>query len=336
MDKTKKTKKTKTDINVEATTDTGITITVTEEVKKKGRKPKGAKIITIEHDQQPAQQPLTNIILHLKCSTKEYLEYAASNNTLDNTQYNPIAPPLLMTYNADKASNIGSFINEQPLHKDTQAYTEYKTNDICKLCQTKMDEEEKDSIEPNELSDKEINLKLRQLNTTLKNTSEKKSACFWCTHEFDNPTCYIPKQEMENIIYVYGSFCRPECAVAFLMKETMDDSVKFERLHLLNHIYGKIYGYTKSIRPAPDPHYTLEKFYGTLTIQEYRKMLKTNHMLLTIEKPLARLVPEMHEETDEAIINAGKTITYKVRRQSEKVAGPSKSNIVKNVFGIAT
>ena len=118
------------------------------------------------------------------------------------------------------------------------------------------------------------------------------------------------------------------------MKETKDDSMKFERLHLLNHIYGKIYGFTKNIKPAPDPHYFLDKFFGTMTIQEYRKMLKTNHMLITIDKPLSRLMPEIHEETDEGLINAGKPVIYKVRRQSEQMSGPSKSNIVKNVFGL--
>jgi hypothetical protein len=36
----------------------------------------------------------------------------------------------------------------------------------------------------------------------------------------------------------------------------------------MNHIYSKIYDYTKNIKPAPDPHYMLDKFYGNLTIQE--------------------------------------------------------------------
>jgi hypothetical protein len=126
------------------------------------------------------------------------------------------------------------------------------------------------------------------------------------------------------------------------MKETMDDSTKFERYHLLNRIYGKIYGYKKNIKPAPNPYYILEKFYGTLTIQEYRKMLKTDHMLLTIDKPMTRLMPELHEETDETLLNIGNstkpatktTGNYKVKRQSEKVSGPSKTNIMKTAFGI--
>jgi hypothetical protein len=134
----------------------------------------------------------------------------------------------------------------------------------------------------------------------------------------------------------YGSFCRPECAVAYLLKENLDDSTKFERYQLLNQIYGKIYDYKRNIKPAPNPYFTLEKYYGNLTIQEYRKLLKTDHMLLTIEKPMTRMLPELHEETDETILNVGKTTTgtFKVKRQSEKVSGPTKTSILMSAFGI--
>jgi hypothetical protein len=187
---------------------------------------------------------------------------------------------------------------------------------------------------------KDINAKLKRLKINLyKNIlADKKSACFWCTCDYDNPPCYIPKYESDNGIFAYGSFCRPECAAAHLLNENLDDSTKFERYHLLNQIYGKIYDYTKNIKPAPDPYYTLDKFYGSLTIQEYRKLLKTEHMLLIIDKPLTRTLPELHEETDEMILNIGSNKSnmgsFKVKRQSEKVSGPSKSNIMLSTFGL--
>ena len=34
---------------------------------------------------------------------------------------------------------------------------------------------------------------------------------------------YIPKYDMDQEIFGYGSFCRPECAAAYLMKENIDD-----------------------------------------------------------------------------------------------------------------
>jgi hypothetical protein len=150
---------------------------------------------------------------------------------------------------------------------------------------------------------------------------------------------------MNGEICGYGSFCRPECAVAYLMKENIDDSTKFERYHLLNQIYGKVYDFKKNIKPAPNPYYLLEKFYGNLSIQEYRKLLKTEHMLLVIDKPLTRILPELHEDTDDFITgiygNGEKLGTstqsggvYKVKRQSEKQQGPTKNSIMRNKFGL--
>jgi hypothetical protein len=192
---------------------------------------------------------------------------------------------------------------------------------------------------------KDINQKLKKIKLQFyKNMNpDKKSACFWCTYEYDNPSCYIPKYEMDNQLYGYGSFCRPECAVAFLMKENLDDSTKFERYHLLNQIYSKIYNYKKNIKPAPNPYFLLDKFYGNLSIQEYRKLLKTEHMLLVIEKPMTRILPELHEDNDDFIMNIygstasnqGNQGVYKVKRQSEKQKGPSKKSIMKESFGIA-
>ena len=203
---------------------------------------------------------------------------------------------------------------------------------------------------------KDIHTKLKKLKISLfKNMAfmDKKSACFWCTYDFDNPECYIPRYEMDGAIHGYGSFCRPECAAAYLMKENLDDSTKFERYHLLNHIYSKVYDYKRNIKPAPNPYYMLEKYYGNLTIQEYRKLLKSDHLLLVIDKPLTRILPELHEDNEEFLTNIyGVTTTaaathtktsttatmkqgvYKVRRQSDKPAGPTKSNILKEHFGI--
>lgn len=204
-----------------------------------------------------------------------------------------------------------------------------------------------------DVNTKEINNKLKQLKIQLyKNAlhSEKKSACFWCTYDFDNSPCYIPKYEMDGTIYGYGSFCRPECAVAYLMKESIDDSTKFDRYHLLNQIYSKVYECKKNIKPAPDPHFLLEKFYGNLTIQEYRKLLKTEHLLLVIDKPLTRILPELHEDTDDAFTkiygikggapaatssNGNTAGVYKVKRQSEQPTGPTKASIIRSTFGLS-
>jgi hypothetical protein len=112
----------------------------------------------------------------------------------------------------------------------------------------------------------------------------------------------------------------------------------------LNQIYSKVYDCKKNIKPAPDPHYLLDKFYGNLTIQEYRKLLKTEHLLLVIDKPLTRILPELHEDNDDAFTkiygikpaaNGNATGVYKVKRQSEQPVGPSKASIIRNTFGLS-
>ena len=167
--------------------------------------------------------------------------------------------------------------------------------------------------------------------------NQKKSACFWCTCDYDTPACAIPYYNVDGSLDGYGSFCRPECAVAYLYSEKLDDSIRADRDHLINFYYGKAYGYEKRIKPAPDPHYLLDKFFGNLTIQEYRKLLKSEHLLATLEKPMTRIFPELHEITDDFLIQIyGGDITlnrgYRVKRAREQVKGPSKMEILRDQF----
>ena len=172
----------------------------------------------------------------------------------------------------------------------------------------------------NNLMNESISAKLKELTTNLhtNNISYQKSACFWCTYDFDNPAIFIPKHEINEIYNCYGCFCSPECATAFLFKEHIDTSTRFERYHLINHIYCKIYGYTKNVKPAPDPFYLLNKYYGNLTIQEYRQLLKNERLLIIVDKPLSRTLPELHEDNDDFMFN-GKTIPssnkFKLKRK---------------------
>ena len=145
-------------------------------------------------------------------------------------------------------------------------------------------------------SSRDINFKLKELQRLLHTNeiSDKKSACFWCTYTFDNPSIYIPKYKLQNTYQCYGCFCSPECATSYLYNETIDTSVKFERYQLINYIYSKIYDYNHNIKPAPNPYYLLDKYFGNLTISEYRKLLRNDRLLMVIDKPLTRILPELH------------------------------------------
>ena len=69
--------------------------------KKRGRKPKGGKIISASNLINAVEQAKPNIILHLKCSLKDldlYNEELKSQIT-NPLEYKPIIPPTIETYN---------------------------------------------------------------------------------------------------------------------------------------------------------------------------------------------------------------------------------------------
>jgi hypothetical protein len=288
---------------------------------KRGRRAKNSKLILPPQSLLLTNNspPISNVILHLKCSLNDLKHY--NNNFIDNqTIYNPEIPLDILKYNN---KNNDFFVYEDNNVLD-YAYTSKNNINtaICSVCNNNntIENENYDNV-----SIKNINLKLKNLKINLfkNNLNDKKSSCFWCTYDYDNVECYIPKYEIDKSITAYGSFCRPECAVAFLLKENIDDSTKFERYHLLNQIYGRIYNYNNNIKPAPNPFYLLDKFYGNLTIQEYRKLLKTEHLLIVIDKPLTRILPELHEDNDMSYINnmvnnsdKQNSMVYKVKKAS--------------------
>jgi hypothetical protein len=195
-----------------------------------------------------------------------------------------------------------------------------------------------DSIKGECKSEKEIWRKINQLKVSFHKSDicnnmggTQRSACFWCTCEFDSPAIYIPKTLTKDVYNVYGCFCSPECGAAFLMNENIDTSTKFERYHLLNSLYGKIYKYEKSIKIAPNPFYLLNKFYGNLSIQEYRKLFQSDQMIYVVNKPLTHILPELYEDNNDFLLNNKIIPTNAVNIKKNK---PLKSNIINNAFGI--
>ena len=282
-------------------------------IKKRGRKPKGGKIIqqtNLSNENDNNIKP--SVILHLKCCLKD-LETNVLNSNVEP-----------FNFSSNKHDLSFEIIDSPPL--TSEFHNEKSTM------------EEEDTVYYNrEIETKEIWKKLKYLEHNLHNNNinNKKSACFWCTYDFDNPPIYIPKHFIKNSYHVYGCFCSPECAVAYLMEENIDSSSKFERYYLINHIYSKIYDFKQNIKPSPNPYYMLDKFYGNLSIQEYRSLLRNERLFLIIEKPLTRIMPELHEDNDDFIIN-NKIIpsnNYQVRKKLQKKV-QSKNNIMNEKFGI--
>ena len=289
--------------------------------KKRGRKPKGGKIIKKNNekiDENEIKKP--NIILQLKCSTQDL-----KNHTEDIF--------------AEKEENKLESYKLKNIKQANIKFEQY--NNINFKESTKSVTKCNCTEQNNDVNIKEIWEKLRILKVKLhfNEVYDKRSHCFWCTCPFDNPPIYIPKQERNNIIEVYGCFCSPECAVAYLKKEPIDCSVLWERYALLNNIYSKIYNYEKNIKPAPNPYYTLDKYYGNLSIQEYRKLLSKDRLLLVVDKPLTKILPEIYEENNELpnIFNdilSSKNKNEPQYRLMRKQVGNSKLTSLSSNFGL--
>ena len=300
------------------------TSTTSEEpkiAKKRGRKPKGGKIIQQVVNNEPQKEEKPNVILHLKCSMKDLQSTSQNNNIVES--YNFLSGKNDLNYELIGNENINTVnvFNDKTTTAISTLDTDYDDYDDDSIC--------KDST-------KEIYKKLKQLehNLHINNVNNKRSACFWDTCEFDNPPIYIPKHFINGTYHVYGCFCSPECGVAYLMNENIDSSTKFERYHLFNHIYSKIYDYKKNIKPAPNPYYMLEKYYGNLSIQEYRSLLRNERLFLIVDKPLTRILPELHEDNDDFILNnkiiPSNNYNVKTRLQRKK---QNKSSIINEKFG---
>ena len=207
-----------------------------QEKKKRGRKPKGGKIIKVEVKEEKKEKITHAIILHLKCDISQKNDI--KDNNIENKNYH----------------YLKSEINEEKGNKNIYE----------------------------KIKDMNINFKNNMTNTT--------SCCFWDTEQFNTCPIYIPSKITNNGIEVYGHFCSPECATAFLFNEKIDTSTKWERYSYINNIYNK--DYKRKITPAPSPNYVLKKFYGNLDIEEYRKLIDYNELII-INKPITKITPEL-------------------------------------------
>ena len=283
--------------------------------KKRGRKPKGGKIIPVVKSNSSIIEKSKNIILHLKCCLKD-LEQSSNLNTI--TAYDN-------TNNSDFEFVESHSMNNN--HNDVKKNNEPVQNNC---------ENNENSVNKEEVITKLNNLRL---NLSKNNISDKRSACFWCTYDFHNPPIFIPKREKSDGYEVYGCFCTPECGVAYLMDESIDSSIKFERYQLMNYIYGKSLNYSSNIKPAPNPHYLLDKYYGNLSIEEFRSTLHNNNYLIFVEKPLTHVFPEMFNDNHDFSLmkdsaNSNSLSQFKIKKASDNNSKPkTKSQIVKEKFG---
>ena len=262
--------------------------------KKRGRKPKGGQIIKNTEINSNSIISKENIIVHLKCSTM------LLNKNLTNSVSSMYTSKSENTNNIENATNSvcninNSNINYFNLNKDSMKVNTLFENINKKEVETNVLNKKNEDEKKKRKQESDIFDKLKELQHNLKHEHVclTESNCFWCTCSFENPPIHIPKHIIKDVYHVYGCFCSPECATAFLFNENIDNATRFERYSLLCSLYTKIFKYDKNIKPAPNPFYTLDKFCGNLSIMEYRELFNSNRLLFVINKPITRDLPEL-------------------------------------------
>lgn len=107
-------------------------------------------------------------------------------------------------------------------------------------------------------------------------------ACFWCCDTFQGRPCVIPLKIVDGVWNVYGNFCTPQCCMSYLLSETIDTHTRWERIALLNRLYG---GSTCGrIYPAPNRE-CLQRFGGPISLQEFREISESQRIRVDIQLP---------------------------------------------------
>jgi hypothetical protein len=303
---------------------------------------------------------IQKVLLHLKCSMKELEEYRREKRRLHNGAglvYSPVIPPDSVPYSSQLLQD--DYVCQDPHneHNDDDDYqTQQQQQQLLQVQQHSQQQQQQVTSAPQYVqctscikrtNTKIKTMKLQLYKNKIREEDMRQSACFWCTCSFVSLPCCVPlRLGDDDDVEGYGHFCMPECAAAYLFCEgALDDSTKMERYHLLNAVYGKAYGYEQNVKPAPDPHYLLDKFLGTLTIDEYRAVNQSQQRFLhVVHKPFTRILPELHEENEEILLrlygieksNAPLSGTYKVCRPGDrrKDQVQSKHDIMMSNFGL--
>ena len=136
-----------------------------------------------------------------------------------------------------------------------------------------------------------IMLEYNEFNKKKEWPSSINMCCFWCSEQFDSVPVGIPIMKQSDTYYMYGNFCSPECAAAYIFDNKKFINDCWERYSMLNYIYGN----NESIKVAPSK-LCLKKYGGRLSIKEYRHICtKFNKSYKLLLPPMISILPMIEE-----------------------------------------
>jgi hypothetical protein len=146
------------------------------------------------------------------------------------------------------------------------------------------------------------------------------AACFWCCHTFVHRPVVLPLRDQGEYLQVFGNFCCPECAVAYLFDMRQDSHIRWEQLAMLYRVYGDVCD--GKIHPAPS-RTVLKHFGGLLSIDEYRALIRSYKVRVDIQLPpmvslLATMDTKPIDFYDTSLTkNVGETIKERLQKAEE-------------------
>ncbi len=242
--------------------------------KKTKKQPKVVAVVTPDGIQGSfLPEPRRPLIAHLKINTTEVQFHETP------LFYDPNPPGQPEPYDA-QADDVFGKHNEELGDKPEEKKEEEETP-VEVVKEVKHEEVKPQGLEA--FTKYELMVQYKELKSQCKIPDTTNIACFWCAHAFTWQPTIIPEREEKGIYRVYGNFCSPCCSMAYLLTESLDTHVRWERIALLHRMYGSLYT-SGRIFPSPARE-SLKLFGGPMTIQEYRASVAAGRIRVDIQMP---------------------------------------------------
>jgi hypothetical protein len=258
---------------------------------KKSSKHKVVAVVTPEGIQGVFQPEVRRpLIVHLPIHSNDVQFHEASIITydpnlppqpeaFDAAEVNPFAQEAM--YDSAPIQDVAESVQEvfEPIQTSIDSFSQPLTQTQAPLPQV--------SVPPQTLSRKEYGptqllIQHKSSKHTYELPSQTDLSCFWCCESFSGRPCVIPSFVVNETWHVYGNFCTPQCAMSYLLSEIVDMHTRWERIALLNRLYGA--QMNGRIYPAPARE-ILQRFGGPMTIEEFRLICEKQRIRVDIHIP---------------------------------------------------
>jgi hypothetical protein len=249
---------------------------VAAKVKKTKKQPKIVAVVTPDGIQGSfLPEPRRPLIVHLKINTTDVQFHETP------LFYDPKPPGQPEPYDA-QADDVFGKHNEEVIEKGEASKEEEEEEPVVEQPK-EVKHEVKVNVGLDAFTKYDLMVQYKELRSTSKIPEATEIACFWCAHSFTWQPTIIPEREEKGIYRVYGNFCSPCCSMAFLLQESLDTHVRWERIGLLHRMYGKHYS-SGRIFPAPARE-SLKLFGGPMDIAKYRATISASKIRVDLQTP---------------------------------------------------